>query len=126
MDSERLREAAHKIRAAASGDIAPGPWKVTEDHGRDINDEGWSIIAVTAADGAEVAATAYPGGPEDAADPLADATLIALMASPLVARALADLLDAEASMLDTIQGTAVEALVLADVVLSAGELTRPA
>jgi hypothetical protein len=120
MSSERLRLAAQTIRAAASGDVTPGPWKVIEEHGRDIADEGWSFIAVASADGTEVAATAFPGGPDDAVDPLGDAAHIALW-SPTLALAVAAWLDYAAQVQDRRESAGaapyVQALAVADAVL---------
>jgi hypothetical protein len=89
--AERLRAAADTIERTATVDVTPGPWTVTEKHGWDATDEGWSLIKVTAEDGTEVAATAYPGGSEDAVDAQADAAHIALW-DPPTARLVADLM----------------------------------
>lgn len=65
-----LLDELDEARAAAT----PGPWKVCEDHGRDVADEAWSWVAVTTEMGREVATT-WPVGHEQH-DPEADAALI--------------------------------------------------
>ncbi len=53
--AQELRAAAQLMRERAQW-ATPGPWATREEHGRDIADEGWSDVRVTAASG-DVAVT---------------------------------------------------------------------
>lgn len=91
MSAEVLREAAALMRERAEA-ATPGPWFTHEEHGRDYADEGWSYVATITRSGAEVTATAYPGGPDHGHDAQADAEHIASW-PPAVAFAVADWLE---------------------------------
>lgn len=88
-----LREAAKRLRKLATA-ATPGPWSVTEQHGRDIADEAWSDVRVSSPAG-DVAITylsnVIEGGDENEA-------YIASM-HPAVALAVADWLDRFADLL---------------------------
>ena len=96
--TERHIDAAEIHRTAAlmrerAGAATQGTWTSHEEHGRDICDEAWSYVEVRTPAGQSIAATAYPGGPEQTEDPQADAAHIASWPPP-VALAVADMLDA--------------------------------
>lgn len=65
----------------------PGPWSYYEDHGRDITDEGWSLVGAAVAD--RLILLTYPTGSEHE-DVEADATKTVRAVNALPA--IADLL----------------------------------
>jgi hypothetical protein len=89
-----LRQAALLMRERAEK-AERGPWFTAEHHGRDIADEGWSDLRVTAAADAPPVAIAYLTGITE--PDLANENAVHIASwHPGAALAVADWLDAEA------------------------------